>query len=97
MVSTWDAYRRLGDVQHMNRLTTTGLVIDNSPDESGTPVLLIDEEYSPELAISSTIRVCILGLLALVAILHILLMVINYNRDKERRRGVEKFIKARLG
>jgi hypothetical protein len=97
MVATWDAYRRLGDVQHMNRLTTTGLVIDNSPDESGTPVLLIDEEYSPELAISSTIRVGILGVLALAAILHILLMVINYNRDKERRRGVEKFIKARLG
>jgi len=97
LVSTWSAYQHIGDVKNTRQLELTGIVLDNTLDQSGTPVLTLSDNYTQDQAFSALIRVSAIGVLILLFAFHILLMLINLKRSSLRKRQVKQFWDSQMG
>lgn len=97
LVATWSAYRHIGDAESTRQLELTGMVLDNTPDGSGTPVLTLSDNYTQEQAFSALIRVVTISVLLLLVVLHILLMLNKLRRNALRRKQIDQFWDSKMG
>nr|WP_321403501.1 IgaA/UmoB family intracellular growth attenuator [uncultured Desulfobacter sp.] len=97
LVSTWSLYQHIGDVKNTRELELTGIVLDNTPDAAGIPVLTLSDNYTQDQAFSALIRVSTLGVLLLLGVLHILMMLAKLRRSALRKKQVDQFLDSQMG